>query len=140
MSIELVPLCTVHVTLADPFLIPETPVGMRAIIEVREATLEGERITATLKGAASADWVAVSNAGVATLDVRMLFETGDGALVFVQYGGRSDFSAGPGVKPIYCTPTFETGDERYAWLNAVQAVGKGELDGTSLVYEWAEVR
>jgi hypothetical protein len=40
----------------------------------------------------------------------------------------------------YAAPRFETGDERYAWLNKVQAIGKGRLDGTTLTYEWYEVR
>jgi hypothetical protein len=42
--------------------------------------------------------------------------------------------------PVYTAPRFETGDERYAWLNRVQAVAKGELDGTTLTYEVFEVR
>jgi hypothetical protein len=37
-------------------------------------------------------------------------------------------------------PTFETGDERYAWLNSIQAVGKGTLDGSAVHYDWYEVR
>lgn len=37
-------------------------------------------------------------------------------------------------------PTFEVSDDRYAWLNTVQAVGRGQLDGSRLVYELAEVR
>ena len=40
---------------------------------------------------------------------------------------------------------FETGDERYAWLNGIQAVGKGRLtpaaDGSAVIdYEFCEVR
>jgi hypothetical protein len=35
---------------------------------------------------------------------------------------------------------YETGDERYAWLNRIQAVAKGTLDGQTLTYEIAEVR
>ena len=33
-------------------------------------------------------------------------------------------------------------DERYLWLNRIQAIGKGTLqeDGLSLDYEWYEVR
>jgi len=31
-------------------------------------------------------------------------------------------------------------DERYTWLNAVQAVGKGELGAGTVSYEIAEVR
>ncbi len=35
---------------------------------------------------------------------------------------------------------FETGDARYAWLNKIQSVAKGRLDGSNLVYEIYEVR
>ena len=42
---------------------------------------------------------------------------------------------------IYVAPRFATGDERYAWLNRIQAVGKGILNqDLSLDYEWYEVR
>ena len=37
-------------------------------------------------------------------------------------------------------PLFETGDDRYRWLNRVQAVAKGVLDGLALTYEVCEVR
>jgi hypothetical protein len=30
---------------------------------------------------------------------------------------------------------FETGDERYLWLNGIQAVAKGVRDGATLTYE-----
>ena len=39
------------------------------------------------------------------------------------------------------TPRFETGDERYAWLNRVQAVGKGIVhEDLTIDYEWYELR
>jgi hypothetical protein len=38
-----------------------------------------------------------------------------------------------------CAPVFETGDERYAWLNTIQAVGIGGLDGTAVVYDIYEL-
>jgi hypothetical protein len=38
------------------------------------------------------------------------------------------------------TPRFETGDVRYAWLNRIQAVGKGNLEGSRLTYDWYELR
>ena len=72
--------------------------------------------------------------------MRVLVETDDGALVFIQYLGRVDTDdAGA---PVYSTPRFETGDERYLWLNKIQAVGKGTLseNGTTLTYELCEVR
>ena len=37
-------------------------------------------------------------------------------------------------------PPLETSDERYGWLNSVQAVGKGTIEGPTLTYEWYEAR
>ena len=42
---------------------------------------------------------------------------------------------------IYVAPRFETCGERYAWLNRIQAIGKGTVhEDLSLDYEWYEVR
>jgi len=139
MTIELVPLCEIDIVLSDPIFVGEGPSGMRLIYEVLEATVTGERINGHHKGAASADWITVVGT-VGTLDVRATFETEDGAIILSTYGGRTDLASGPSGAPIYVAPRFETGDPRYAWLNAVQAVGKGTLDGTNLHYEWFEVR
>ncbi|HYU39950.1 MAG TPA: DUF3237 domain-containing protein [Acidimicrobiia bacterium] len=140
MSIELVPLCTATITLKDPMMLPNTPSGMRTIVEVEAAKLEGERLSATLKGTAAADWATIGPDMTCTLDVRTTFETHDGALVFTHYRGRIDLSKPPGESPVYAAPLFETGDERYAWLNRIQAVAKGKLDGPTLTYEIFEVR
>jgi hypothetical protein len=139
MTIELVPLCTIRIELTEPTILGATPAGTRAIAPVGEAVFEGERLRGRVLQP-SADWVVVSDAGIATVDVRMLLETHDGAPVYVSYHGRSDFSRGIGVAPIYSAPLFESGDERYTWLNVIQAVSKGELDGNALVYEVYELR
>jgi hypothetical protein len=140
VSVELVPLCTVTITLKDPMMLPNTPSGTRSIIEVAASKLEGERLSAVMKGAASADWATIGPDMTCTLDVRSTFETDDGALVYVQYRGRLDLTKPLGEAPIFAAPLFETGDERYAWLNRIQAVAKGKLDGETLTYEMYEVR
>jgi hypothetical protein len=124
--------------LRPPMALMGTPAGNRMIFEVESAAISGERFTAKLKGQAAADWLTVGPDGTGTLDVRMLFETDDGALVFMQYRGRVDVSKTTG--PVYTAPLFETGDERYAWMNRIQAVGRGSLEGDTLVYEICEVR
>jgi hypothetical protein len=136
VPLELHPLCTAEAELADPITIGAGPAGVRLVYEVLGATFTGDRLRGTLKGRAAADWVTLSGP-IGTLDVRLTVETHDGAFVFVQYRGRLNVAAGG---PIYVAPLFETGDERYSWLNAVQAVGKGELSGSLLRYEWFEVR
>lgn len=76
------------------------------------------------------------------MDVRLTLETDDGALIYMEYGGRRDFSQiAPGLDtPVYIAPRFETSDERYRWLNKIQAIGKGVAVGQSRVYEIYEAR
>ena len=90
-----------------------------------DARFEGERLSGRAKGTANADWLTIGHDGTAALDVRALLETDDGALVFIQYTGRLHLAE----QTTYATPLFETGDDRYTWLNQVQAVGKGKTDG-----------
>ncbi len=139
MALELVPLCDIDIVLSDQVLVGQGPAGLRVVAEVGSVLVEGDRLRGLGKGTSGADWVTVVD-GIATVDVRFMIETHDGAVVYVTYTGRSDFREGPGVHPIYAAPTFETGDERYAWLNLVQAVSKGTFDGTHVRYEIAEVR
>jgi hypothetical protein len=139
MTIELIPLGTMKADLRTPLGLAGTPAGHRMIYEVETGRFEGERINATLKGNSAADWLTVGPDGTGTVDVRALVETDDGALVFIQYQGRTDVTQG-GRAPVYIAPRFETGDERYRWLNQVQAVGKGSFDGRTLTYELYEIR
>jgi hypothetical protein len=142
MPIELVPLGTATISLASAFVLPSTPAGTRMIAEVEDAVIDGDRLRARMKGKAAADWLTMSPEAVGTVDVRVLFETHDGALVYCWYHGRLDLSKPVGSLPVYTAPLFETGDERYRWLNTVQAVGKGTIsaDGLGLVYELYELR
>ena len=137
---ELVPLCTLEATIGGMHMIGTGPAGARTIAEVSGGTMTGERVSGTVKGNAAADWMLTSKDGIASLDVRVVCETDDGALIYITYEGRADWSEGPGTKPIYIAPKFETSDERYTWLNSVQAVGKGQLGAGTVSYEIAEVR
>ena len=134
---QLVPLCTVDLELGRPTVVGDGPSGMRVIVEVTSMRLSGERLNGRLGGATAADWLTVAG-NVATIDVRATIETDDGAIVYVQYRGRSDATNGAGAAPMYVTPIFETSDERYRWLNTIQAVGRGHV--RDLRYEWFELR
>ena len=89
-----------------------------------------------------ADWVVVGPEGTGTLDIRETLRTDDGATIFVQYQGKLDLSRGMQFPmTAYVAPRFRPGDARYAWLNRIQAVGKGTLnEDLSVDYEWYEVR
>jgi hypothetical protein len=126
-------------TLGPPAIFEPTPSGARWIVEAKAGRIVGERIEAELTGDANADWFIIGPGQVGTVDARLLARTADGALILLQYNGRVDLADGPGS--IYIAPRFDTSDERYRWLNAIQAVGRGTFtDQTTLVYELYEVR
>ena len=97
--------------------------------------VEGPRIKGKFVGP-GADWLRVMPSGVSRLDVRATIQTDDGELVYVSYGGAIQCSkeqadrlnAAQQLKADDCyfitAPTFQTKSDKYAWLNAVQAVGK----------------
>lgn len=139
MSIELVALGTLSITIRRQFRLDRIPAGSRLIGEAANCRWEGERVRASQVGPPASDWVLVNADGSVAVDARILLETDDGALITMRYTGRAESAPATGAAVI-TAPTFETSDERYAWLNTVQAVGKGIRSGTSLVYELYEVR
>ena len=142
MALNLEPLCTVHVQLKPPIEVGTGPSGTRVIFEAASGTFKGDRLSGELEGVLTGDWLIVGPEGTGTLDVRGTIRTDDGAVVLMQYNGRADVTNGLNPPIIaYVAPRFETGDERYAWLNRIQAVGKGTVhEDLSLDYEWYEVR
>ena len=133
MALELIPLCTATVTLAETIMVSDSFV----IGEVTAIRLEGDRIHASMKGHAAADWLQISPAGYGTLDVKVTVETDDGALIHAKYTGRLQLD----TMTVYATPLFHTGDDRYAWLNRIQAVAKGTFPAAeTLIYEMYELR
>jgi hypothetical protein len=144
MPIELMPLCTLHIQLKQPIAVGAGCAGTRVIVEVASITVKGDRVRGEMVGAAAADWVLVGPEGTGTVDVRAALRTDDGAIIFTQYNGRmaADLSQGMQLPAtVYVAPRFETSDERYAWLNRIQAVGKGTInEDYSLDYEWYELR
>ncbi len=142
--LELIPICTGVVDVAPSLAVGNGPAGPRSVGAIEAASFAGDRFRATLAGPAAADWM-VRGGAIGIIDVRMTVLTDDGALIYIQYGGRLNLSNPAAGIVAYVAPVFETGDERYAWLNAVQAVGKGRLtlkDGGAarIDYEFFEVR
>lgn len=56
------------------------------------------------------------------------------APILMTYRGVGAFDEN-GDAWMHTSPLFETGDERYDWLNMVQGIAFGRLDGTTLVYD-----
>lgn len=121
----------------------QSPWTHRRVGYITGGRFEGPRMKGDiLPGGGNWSLNGVSPEGVAVgaFDARSVWRTDDGALIYVSYGGRSvvpsDVGAAfrdpaqPHVDPsryrIVIAPTFETADPRYAWLNEVMSVGRGE--------------
>jgi hypothetical protein len=146
-GIELVPLFRGSWKLNPYILVPGGPVGSRAIVEMPDGQLEGRGITARVKGQANADWLLVGPDGIGTADWRGTVETDDGATIYLRGGGRCDLGTGFGAGTLLIGGAqFETSDDRYRWLNKIQAVFRGVVIGDGMsgdaVYhdEYFEVR
>ena len=128
-----------HVQLGDMVEVGGGPKGPRVIVDVVSIDLQSDKITASLATNDAADWLTIADDGkLGCLDVRFTLKTNDGAFIFVEYQGRGDMEAGL----IAAAPTFQTGSEKYAWLNNIQAISAGNvnLETGELVYNLYEVK
>ena len=133
-SLPVAHLFTAVVNTSMAGMIANGPAGTRIIVNAPEGTFEGERMHGITKGP-SGDWVIMRANGALQLDVRLLLETHDGAVILMTYGGIGL----EGGKKLRTAPRFETGDERYAWLNDVQAIATGTSGDGKVTYEVYEV-
>lgn len=128
-----------------------TPLGRRRIAPVSGGTFEGERLRGTVLPHGGSDWLLQRADGSFQLDVRLMLQTHDGALVGMGYRGvrhaspevASRLARGEKVDRseyyLRTTPFFETADERYSWINHVIAVGMGDRRSDGVVYDVFEV-
>jgi hypothetical protein len=117
-----------HALLAPPVLVPNGPRGTRVLITVTGGTVRGERVNGELVG--GGDSVTMRVNGVGKLDVRLTVRTDDDAVIYMEYTGLIGEDRVARVAPL-----FETGDERYAWLNDIQAIGLGSPAPGEVTYE-----
>jgi hypothetical protein len=128
--------------------------GHRGIADVTGGTFEGPRLKGTIVPS-GADWYLLNpTLGILNLDVRATLQTDDGANIFTQYKGRItappeqfatlfDRSNGlPDPSSYYfrTAPLFETGSEKYSWLNGIVAVGVGHISENGVGYEIYEIK
>ena len=148
---RLEPLLRAEITLAPPQELGETPHGRRRVIAITGGSFRGEKLAGrVLPG--GADWQVIRADGVAELDARYTLETDDRALIYVRnFGYRHGpaevlqrLAAGEAVDPslyyMRTTPRFETGAERYRWLNRLICVATGARRASAVELDVYEVR
>lgn len=111
------------------------PLGTKVVATVTGGTLVGPKINASAAdGVAAGDWLTVLPGGSFSLDVRLSLRTDDSADIYVTYTGFGTRNE-DGTSSIRTTPRFETGDERYAWLNSLFCVAIGSTTPEGVEYE-----
>jgi hypothetical protein len=113
-----------------------TPHGTRVIGYIKGGTFAGPKLQGeVLPG--GGDWLLIRPDGARELNIRETLRTDDGHLIYMSGQGIAllspellqRISRGETVDPsayyFRTTPVFETGSEKYGWLNRIVAVGIG---------------
>ena len=109
-----------------------------AVLRGQRGKASGSRISGSVLGGGG-DWILVGPDGWGRLDVRAQLALDDGAVVLTSYFGVLELNSKVmeamgtlegtdfGDQYFRITPRFETGDERYAWLNQSVFVAEGRM-------------
>jgi hypothetical protein len=144
------PLFIFQIEVRPPYVVGATPGYDRRIGEITGGRFEGERLRGTIHSGGS-DWQSLRNDGTTTLNVRLVMETDDRALIGMTYLGMRHgpkevmdrIARGEKVSPseyyMRATPYFETSSERYSWLNRIVTVAYGHRMAGGAIYQVFEI-
>ena len=130
MGLVLVPMGTqvVYPTKDGSWRLEGGPHGARSVSNFDEIVWQSDQLNARSHWAQG---TYTESAGVTEVEVRAMFETDDGALIYTNYIARVNLEtamAGPAKIAAINAGRFETSAERYKWLNYTQVVGSGRFD------------
>jgi|GEM_PF-1175596 len=137
-ALALVPLCTIDSVLTEPTVVGKGAGVIQESYLVLHASVKGERLNGTMRGKSTWDWM-TGPGGIGILQVRAVIETHDGASIKVRYEARAALSKGTDGASAYTAPVFSTTNPRFMWLNLVQGVGRGTLEGDLIHWDWYQV-
>jgi hypothetical protein len=140
------PLLVFQIEVRPPSVIGATPGHDRRIGEITGGRFEGERLRGRILSGGS-DWQSLRADGATTLNVRLVLETDDGALIGMTYLGvrhgprevLDRIARGENVNPseyyMRATPYFETASDKYGWLNRIVSVAYGHRVAGGAIYQ-----
>jgi len=113
-----------------------TPQGFRINFFVVQGEAHGPRLNGKVRPEGG-DWMCIRPDGVGEVDIKITYETPDGALLLEQSGGVFDIGEQGyqdvirgvyrGAPPFFATPIYVTSDPRWAWINKLQCFGIGRV-------------
>ena len=128
------PLMVLRLATAPIQEVGATPHGRLLIFPIIGGSFDGERLRGRVL-AGCADWVTAMADGTFELDLRATLETDDGALIHLTFTGIRDDANGY----FRTLPRFETGSQKYAFLNRLLAVGIGEIHPDGPIHKFEEI-
>jgi len=149
-TLRLAPLFIFQIQVNPPSVIGATPGYDRRIGEITGGRFEGERLRGKILSGGS-DWQSLRADGTTTLNVRLVMQTDDDALIGMTYLGMRHgpkevmdrIARGDKVSPaeyyMRATPYYETASEKYAWLNRIVSVAYGHRMAGGAIYQVFEV-
>jgi hypothetical protein len=113
-----------------------TPQGYRINFFSEGGEVHGPRLNGRVRPQGG-DWMCIRPDGVGEVDIKITYETPDGALLLEQSGGVFNIGAEgyadvlrgvyTGAPPFFATPTYLTADPRWQWINLLQCFGFGRV-------------
>ena len=105
--------------------------GHTSIAPVTGGTFGGPKLKGTVRNF-GADWI-TQVSGHSSLDVRIVLDTDDGAIIYMSYTGVIR----PGENGLYwrVRPIFQTASEKYDWLNHIVCIGKNKQIPGKVAYD-----
>ena len=144
------PLFIFQIEVKPPSIVGATPGHDRRIGEIAGGRFEGPRLSGKILSGGS-DWQSLRSDGATTLNVRLVMETHDGALIAMTYLGvrhgpkevLDRIARGESVNPseyyMRATPYYETASPNYGWLNRVVSVAYGHRVAGGAIYQVFEI-
>jgi len=143
-------LMTLQVAVVGVQKIGAVPHGTRVSAPIASGHFEGPRLRGkVLPG--GGDWTLLRSDGVLELDIRVTLETDDSAAIYMTASGLrhgppdviAAITRGERVDPasyyFRALPRFETGSEKYAFLNKMLAIATGDRRPAGPVYAIHEI-
>ncbi len=138
-ALEVEYLCDYSIELLSEFPKFRVPGGVRMNAAFNSGRIVGPKLNGEF--IAGGDWITQGSDGVSHIDVRATIKTDDGEYIYMTNVGKMVFSPDAYARfsdgeHLRCnefygrsSPRFETGAEKYGWLNGVMTVAYQELCG-----------
>ena len=122
----------------------------RLIVPIASGHFSGERLNGKILPG-GADWVLLRDDGVMEIDVRLVLETIESALIYLTYQGRfiasqsvmARMQAGEEISPdeysLAVTARFESGHPDFLWVNDAIVIATGIQSGFNPTYEFFSI-